>query len=85
MINTQKVRNFVIHTLKKGFVTKKTQPFYNGFGYYLMVWHLRDSGVIFADGFEGAEKIWKLTDRGRELSKLFVRLEELNKKIEELK
>jgi predicted transcriptional regulator len=71
--------------MKRGFVTKKTQPFYNGFGYYLMVWHLRDNGIVAADGYEDTEKVWKLTDKGREVAGLFAKLEELNKKIEAFK
>jgi hypothetical protein len=84
MLNTVPVRRFVLHILKKGFVTKKTQDFYSGIGYYLMTWHLRDNGIIVCDGIEQNKKTWRLTPKGQKLAMLFQEMEEVNKKIEEM-
>jgi len=65
--------DFLIHIREKGFVTKKTQKMFSGLGYYLMIWALRDRGWIREDGFnESREKIWRLTPKGNEISRLLV-------------
>ena len=85
LFNTPKVRRFVAHIKIQGTVTKKTQKFYNGMGYYGMIWHLRDQGVIVSDGTNSSnEKIWMLTKKGFKISDKFDELTELERQLEEL-
>jgi len=85
VINTKKVRTFVLYVKNKGVVTKRTQPFYIGIQYYTMVWHLRDAGIMCEDGkTKENEKRWKLTEMGNEVAKIFKKIEELGDKLEEM-
>lgn len=85
LFNTPKVRRFVRHIKNQGSVTKKTQKFYNGMGYYMMIWHLRDQGIVEEDGTNNSnEKLWVLTNKGKKVCAKFDELEILEKELEEL-
>jgi predicted transcriptional regulator len=85
MFESEKLREFVLHISKQGSVTKKTQKFYGSMGYYMAIWNLRDAGMVIEDGFdEEKQKVWKLTEQGDKLAKLFKQLRIVNGEIEEL-
>jgi len=85
VFNTPKVRRFVRHIQKTGSVTKRTQSFYKGMGYYAMIWHLRDQHVVEENGLNNKnEKMWILTKKGDKLCTLFDEFEAIEKKIEGL-
>lgn len=78
-------REFVEYVRKAGQVTKKTQSFYRGLGYYMMVWNLRDLGILAEDGKnKNNEKIWRLTDKGVEVAEFLKKIRDLNDNMEEL-
>lgn len=83
--NAEGVRTFVAHIRKHGYVTKRSQPFYHGLGYYMTVWDLRDAGVIAEDGTnEGNEKMWKLTEKGVKLAAMMDKFDKMDTAIKEL-
>ena len=82
---SQTVSDFILHIYKNKFVTKKTQKFFWGMGYYSMVWRLRDDGIAFEDGVtQNNEKIWKLTKKGLDIAKLLFERQTLENKIDGL-
>jgi DNA-binding PadR family transcriptional regulator len=71
--------------LKYGGITKKSQSIFKGFGYYMMIWALRDDGLIKLNGYtKDREKIWSLTERGLAVAKNLKKIKELNEEIEEI-
>lgn len=74
--------DFILDIYKKGQITKKTQKIFRGFGYYLMIWALRDEGIIELKGVNEKEKIWTLTEKGKKIAKY---LKQIRKIEEEMK
>lgn len=82
---TDSARTFIEYVKKTGQVTKKTQSFYHGLGYYLMIWNLRDMGILAEDGTNANnEKIWRLTDKGTEVAGLLKKIRDMNERMEEM-
>jgi hypothetical protein len=75
---------FLLQFKKKGSITKKTQTMFSGLGYYLAIWRLRDDGLILNDGITNRnEKVWRLTERGRDIIQLLEKRVSVEKEIEE--
>lgn len=84
MFSQQKIE-FLKHIYKNKFVTRKTQKIFHLGGYYLMISFLKNDGLIYCDGkTHDNEKVWKLTPKGTELTKLLIDLEKTQNKIKEL-
>jgi hypothetical protein len=63
----------------KGVITKEQSSFYQ---FYLLVWHLRDNGVLVQNGIDNSnKKIWKFTEDG---SKIADHVHEIKKIIGEI-
>jgi hypothetical protein len=62
-----------IHSQKDHQVTKRSQN-YDAVGYYIMIGYLKSEGIIFHNGFQDGQKLWKLTPRGMKVSKLLIEL-----------
>jgi len=85
MFESERVRQFVLLIFKHGAVTKKTQSLYGTHNYYLAIWNLRDAGMIVEDGVdESNQKVWRLTEKGLRLAKLFADLKLIDEKIDRL-
>jgi hypothetical protein len=76
MIISRKVINFILDVYNHGGkITKKQQSLFS-YQYYVMCWHLRDSGIIKENGLtKDGQKIWELTEKGTEVAKILVELE----------
>jgi hypothetical protein len=70
--------DFVIHIHNiGGKVTKKEQHLF-ALQYYALIWHLRDNNLVIQDGMNNkGEKVWKLTENGEKLAKLFIQIKEI--------
>ena len=84
MFSHEKI-DFILQIHQNGGITKKTQKIFKGFGYYLMIWSLRDDGIVKENGLtKDKEKIWMLTERGIKLAKDLKKLKQLDKEIGEI-
>jgi len=83
MFSEEKV-NFILEIYNKGKITKKTQKIFRGFGFYIMIWALRDDNIVKENGLTtDKEKIWVLTEKGLNLAKNMKKWIKLNKEIME--
>jgi len=72
---TPKVMQYLIHAYREGTIRKKTCPI-KGMTFYTMTWHLRDLGLIKDNGLysDSNEKVWILTEKGKHVAELVVKL-----------
>jgi hypothetical protein len=69
--------NILFHIHRKGYITKKESD-YGGYKYYFSIWRLRDLGLINMGGVEnGNQKMWTLSDMGKEVCKCFIKIKNL--------
>lgn len=66
---------------RDGFITRKTQKIYlSSIGFFIAMKWLKEKGLVFCDGVDEKNcKIWKLSEKGKELVKCIKKMEELIK------
>ena len=74
---TSKVMDFIVGMYEKGSITKKESGMPN-LKFYGLCWHLRDNNIAEAQtNNESNEKIWKLTDRGKQIAEHLKAIKEI--------
>jgi len=71
---TSKLVDFILFVYTNGYVTRSNQNIIKGTMFYLLVWELRDKGILVYDGIVNGRKAWKLSGKGEELAKIFSEL-----------
>jgi len=71
---TSKLVDFILFVYTNGYVTRSNQNIIKGTMFYLLVWELRDKGILAYDGIVNGRKAWKLSEKGEELAKIFSEL-----------
>ena len=69
---TDKIIEVLLYMKKYGKITKNE---YKRFGFYILMWYLRDNGIAWNDGVdERGMKVWKLTPKGQKIAELIEEL-----------
>lgn len=56
-------------------VTVNSQNVFTPLAFRLNIWYLNDLGLVKEDGYNNnREKIWKLTDKGKEITKHLIEI-----------
>jgi len=64
IVITDRLVNLLRQMREHGFVTRRTQKLYSSLQFYLIIWDLRNKGVVTETGFYNGNKKWSLTEKG---------------------
>ena len=75
------IEQLLLQIDREKFVTRKTQKVYlSTIGFFIALKYLKEKELVYSDGVDEKNyKIWKLTEKGKELVKLLKKIEELVK------
>jgi len=79
---SKSVQDLIIEAYKKKSITSKTQSVFSTLSFYIAVRDLKKLGILELDGSfspRGQEKRWRLTEKGKKLAKLLIKIRELLK------
>lgn len=77
-ILSSRVRQLLMQMDYTGYTTRKDQEFYDSnLGFYMIIWKLRDYGLVYNDGEHNNQKKWMLTERGKKVTNLVKRIDKL--------
>lgn len=73
------LKMLMVDIYKKGVISSKNQAVMSTLSFYIGIKDLKKMGLVELDGSYrgGEEKKWKLTKKGRELAKIFIKMNQL--------
>jgi len=79
-------KKLLVEMYRKGVVSARTQSVYSKFSFYIAVSELKALNLIEPNGiFKGGEpKEWRLTEEGKKLARLIIRMDKFLREIREM-
>ena len=79
-------KKLLVEMYRKGVVSARTQSVYSKFSFYIAVSELKALNLIEPNGiFKGGEpKEWRLTEYGKKLARLIIRMDKFLREIREM-